>query len=377
MTSSIAIVGAGIGGLSTALVLKQKGLPVTVYESTAEIKPVGAGIVMASNAMQIFQKLGVREKIENAGYRVSRMKITDEQLKNISTVDLAKFEQKYGVHNVAIHRADLQRILAEEIGFQHICLGKRLSKIERQGAFRLTFENGAVVLSDVVIGADGIHSTVRTQLFKSGTLRDSGQQCWRGVCEIDLPQKYRYEAYEAWGKGKRLGFVRINEQAVYWYAVVNTGMIRSQEMDLRVLFREFHPDILAIISATPEEQVHFSDLMDLKPIFQWQQDNVCLIGDAAHATTPNMGQGACQAVEDAYVIGRLLETGKPISAVFAEYEKIRIRKAHHIVHTSWTIGKAAHLENGLGIWFRNLLMRSLPQSVNNKQLEEIFDINYV
>lgn len=376
MTETVNIIGAGIGGLTTALTLQQKGLNVKIFESSAEIKPVGAGIIMANNAMQVFQKLGIQDKIEKAGNKISYMKITDTRLNNISVVDLTEYEKKYGVHNIAIHRGELQKILANEVGYDNINLSKRLSKIEKTEVFKLTFEDNSAVESKLVIGADGIKSVVRNQLFQESTLRNANQKCWRGICEIDLPEKYHNELNEAWGKGKRFGFVKISNQKVYWYALTNSKNTKSDEVNLTEMFSEFHSDILKIISATGKKQIIVSDIIDLKLIYKWQGENVCLIGDAAHATTPNLGQGACQAIEDAYVIGKLLGSGLSIENTFEDYEKLRRKKAHSIVNTSWTIGKIAHIENRFGVWLRNFAMKSLPKSANKKQLDMIFNLNY-
>lgn len=377
MAKQITIIGAGIGGLTTALTFKQKGYQVTVYESAPEIKPVGAGIIMANNAMQIFSKLGIQHKIEKVGNKISSMKITDEKLNTISEIELNQFEKKYGVYNVAIHRSELLKVLAEEVGMENIKLSKRLSKIEQSDSFLLTFEDGTTEKCDLVIGADGIHSVVRNQLFNLGEIRDSKQICWRGISEVNLPEKYQYEAYETWGKGRRFGFVKINETKTYWFAVINEQLVKNKEADLSDLYKNFHVDILNIISSTPKESIFLSKITDLKPIKKWQSKNVCLIGDAAHATTPNLGQGACQAIEDAYTIGKLLDSNKSINEVFEEYEKLRIKKAHNIVNTSWKLGKIAQLENNLGIWARNTIMRLIPKSANAKQLEKIFDIDYI
>lgn len=375
MTETVTIIGAGIGGLTTALTLKQKGLNVKIFESSAEIKPVGAGIILANNAMQVFQKLGIQDKIEKAGNKISYMKITDTQLNDISVVGLTEYEKKYSVHNIAIHRGELQKILVKEIGYDNINLSKRLSKIEKKALFKLTFEDNSTIESKVVIGADGIKSVVRNQLFEETTLRNAHQKCWRGICEIDLPQKYHNELNEAWGKGKRFGFVKITSKKVYWYALINSKNAKSEEVNLTEMFKEFHCDILNIISATTKEQIIISDIIDLKPITKWQNENVCLIGDAAHATTPNLGQGACQAIEDAYVLGKLLDTGIAIENTFKEYESLRRKKAHTIVNTSWTVGKLAQIENGLGISLRNFVMRNLPKSANKKQMDMIFKLN--
>jgi len=375
MTETVNIIGAGIGGLTTALTLKQKGLNVKIYESSAEIKPVGAGIIIANNAMQVFQKLGLQDKIEKVGNKISFMKITDTQLNDISVVDLSEFEKKYGVHNIAIHRGELQKILADEIGFENINLSKRLSKIEKEELFKLTFEDNTTFECKLVIGADGIKSVVRNQLFEESTLRNANQKCWRGICEIDLPKNYHNELNEAWGKGKRFGFVKISDKKVYWYALTNANKFSKKTTNLLEVFKEFHTDILKIISATNKEQIILNDIIDLKPIDKWQAENVCLIGDAAHATTPNLGQGACQAIEDAYVLGKLLDEGLAIESTFKQYENLRRKKAHTIVNISWTVGKMAHIENNLGIWLRNKIMRNLPKSANKKQMDMIFNLN--
>ena len=374
MTETVNIIGAGIGGLTTALTLKQKGLNVNVFESSAEIKPVGAGIIIAINAMQVFQKLGIQDKIEKAGNKISYMKITDTQLNNISVTDLTEFEKKYGVHNIAIHRGKLQKTLANEIGYDNINLSKRLSKIEKADLFKLTFEDNSTIECKLVIGADGLKSVVRNQLFKKSALRNANQICWRGICEIDLPQKYHNELNEAWGRGKRFGFVKISDKKAYWYALANSKNVKADEVNLTELFREFHSDILNIISATKKEQIIVSDIIDLKPIDKWQSENVCLIGDAAHATTPNLGQGACQAIEDAYVLGKLLDNGIAIENTFKEYENLRRKKAHTIVKTSWTLGKIAHWNNPVLVCLRNNLFRLTPKSINRKQINKIFEL---
>ena len=372
MKERIDIIGAGIGGLTTALTLKQKGLKVSVYESSAEIKPVGAGIILANNAMQVFKKLGLQEKIETAGNKISFMKITDDQLNPLSVVNLSEYEQKYGVSNIAIHRGELQKMLANEIGFENINLSKRLLKIEKAELFKLTFEDNSTIESEIVIGADGIKSVVRNQLFSENTIRNANQNCWRGICEIDLPENYHNELNEARGKGKRFGFVKISDKKVYWYALTNKT---NASNNLFETFKDFHADILKIISETPTEQIITSEILDLKPIEKWQAENVCLIGDAAHATTPNLGQGACQAIEDAYVIGQLLDEGISIDNSFLKYETIRMKKAHTIVNTSWTLGKLAHIENSFGVKIRNLIMKKMPKSANKKQMDMIFNLN--
>ncbi len=374
MKTDISIIGAGIGGLTTALILKQKHFEVKIYEGSPAIKPVGAGIILANNAMQVMKKLGLQEKLEQVGNKLSCMKITDTKLKPISVTDLSFFEQKYQVSNLAIHRGELQKILAETIGYEHINLSKRLLKIEKNKGYNLIFDDDSSLESQTIIGADGIKSIIRNQLFEPTKIRNAKQICWRGVAEIDLPEKYHKELNEAWGKGKRFGFVKISPKKVYWYALTNTPKQVDTQTNLLDLFQEFHEDILRIIETTPTNQIIFSEITDLTPIKKWHQNNLCLIGDAAHATTPNLGQGACQAIEGAYILGKCLEENQDINGAFQQYNFRRLKKAHTIVNTSWQIGKLAEFDSNLGVWFRNNLMSLIPKSMNMRQMEMIFNI---
>lgn len=366
--NTISIIGAGIGGLALGNILKQHQFDCTVYESAPEIKPVGAGIMMAVNAMQIFDRLGLKEKIENAGNKVHGISITDESLKPITKTSILALEKKYNSCNVAIHRAELQKILAENIGYEYIRLNHSLNKIEKKNDYSLHFENGIHAESKIVFGADGIKSKIRDQILGTGNIRNAGQKCWRGLTEFDLPEAFNHEAIEIWGKGKRFGFVKISDTKLYWYALVNERQ-HKRYLKLCDYFEDFHPLVLNILEATLDENIILNDIIDLSPIHSWHADNLCLIGDAAHATTPNMGQGACQAIEDAYVIGQLLEKNQDFNAVFEEFQKIRRKKVNSIVNTSWKIGKISQWEKGNSM--RNFLMRLIPESMNQKLAEKV------
>ncbi|MDR4950658.1 FAD-dependent monooxygenase [Chryseobacterium sp. ES2] len=369
--NTISIIGAGIGGLTLGNVLKKHQYDFTIYESAPEIKPVGAGIMMAVNAMQVFDRLGLKEKIENAGNKVHRIVIANESLQTITKTEIMELEFQYNSCNVAIHRAELQKILAENLNPDSIQLNHSLQKIRKEENYILDFENGKRIESTIVFGADGIKSPIRNQILKTGIIRNSGQKCWRGLVDFDLPEKHHQEAFEMWGKGKRFGFVKISDKKVYWYACVNEKSF-GKDLKIAEIFKDFDALVLKIIEATTNENIICNTISDLAPIPQWYSENLCLIGDAAHATTPNMGQGACQAIEDAYIIGRLLEDHQDFNAIFKKFQGIRRKKVDSIVNTSRTIGKVSQWERGNSI--RNFLMGLLPESMNQKMARKIIEL---
>ncbi len=239
----------------------------------------------------------------------------------------------------------------------------------------MTFEDGTIEKHEYLVGADGIHSIVRRELFHENELREAGQLCWRGVTRFDLQTAYHHAVNEAWGKGKRFGFVRLNDQMVYWYFLIK-DKYANKNTDILPLLQDFNPVIPQIVQATPRESWFISPIVDLKPIRKWNIPQACLVGDAAHATTPNLGQGACQAIEDAYVIGKLLQQ-HTIEKALNSYPGLRMEKANYIVKASWQIGNLAHLENNFSIWIRNGILKAMPASINNKQLEKIFALTAV
>ncbi|MDQ1856323.1 FAD-dependent monooxygenase [Chryseobacterium sp. WLY505] len=369
--NTISIIGAGIGGLTLGNVLKQHQYDFTIYESAPEIKPVGAGIMMAVNAMQVFDRLGLKEKIENAGNKIHRIVIANESLQTISKTEILELEKQYNSCNVAIHRAELQKILAENLNPDSIQLDHSLQKIRKEENYILDFDNGHQIESAIVFGADGIKSPIRNQILKMGIIRNSGQKCWRGLVDFDLPEKHHQEAFEMWGKGKRFGFVKISDRKVYWYACINEKSF-GRYLEIAEIFNDFDPLVLQLIEATANEDIICNTISDLAPIPKWYSENLCLIGDAAHATTPNMGQGACQAIEDAYIIGKLLESHQDFNTIFKKFQSTRRKKVDYIVNTSRTIGKVSQWEKGNSL--RNFLMGLLPESMNQKMAKKIIEL---
>lgn len=373
---TIDIIGSGIGGLTTAIALEQKGIKTRIFEQAEQIKEVGSGIILANNAMQVYEKLGLRKIIEENGNPISSMNITKSNLKPLSKIDLFYFEQIHNTKNIAIHRGKLQKILIDELKSTEINLNSKLTSIiKSKNRYDLNFENGKQIQSSTILGADGLNSVVRQELFPKNSIRNANQMCWRGVTAYKLPAKFKNELNEAWGKSERFGFVPIAENKVYWYALKSFKK-NSHEFSVNNLsqyFSGYNSIIKDIINSTKKEQINTAEISDLKPTNIWHKENVCLIGDSAHATTPNMGQGACQAIEDAYVLSECLNKYE-IAKAFSEYQKLRLPKAHQVVKVSWALGKMAHLSNPILIGLRNQILRLTPSSVNRKQNTQIFQL---
>ena len=370
------IIGGGIGGLTMAISLEQKGIKARVFEQAKELQFVGAGIILANNAMQVYKKLGLQTIIEKNGHSISSLNVTKANLKILSKVNLSSFEQKHAVQSIAIHRGVLQQILIDALKETPVYLDYRLKKIsEEAGNYTLEFTNGKRISSTILIGADGIHSKVRDNLFYSHKVRYANQICWRGITEYSLPKDYQNELNEAWGNKTRFGFVQIADNKVYWYALKSYKNHKEefQLHNIEAYFKDYHTIVKDIISSSDLKEVHTAPITDLEPMNKWFHENVCLIGDAAHATTPNMGQGACQAIEDGYVLATCLHNFEAKEA-FKEFQKLRLSKAHNIVNTSWKIGKVSHIANPILVSVRNAIMKCTPSSIQKKQLALIFKI---
>ena len=374
----ITIVGGGITGLTTALALQKLGIQCEVYERAPQLTEVGAGIWLQPNAMKILDWLGLGATIRSEGMPLHLAELTNQNLQAISKMDVHSVKDKSSLGITSIHRARLQKVLFDALPSHLAHLGQTYEGHTVKADKIYVQFSGTTIETDVVLAADGIHSAVRQQLFPNSWTRYSGQTCWRGISQMSLPADFIDKGREAWGKGIRFGFASISPSEIYWFAVAKAPENEQDEPSLRKemlaqKFQVFHPLVGQIITHTPTTKIIRNDIIDLHRLHRWSKGKVCLIGDAAHATTPNMGQGAGQGIEDAYYLSLILKSfPKDALTAFQHFEEKRRPKVDMIVNTSWRLGQLAH--SSIGQPLIKTVMKLSPQSVILKQMQTMFDV---
>lgn len=390
------VVGAGVGGLSAAVALRRAGVKVTLLECSGELGEIGAGLSVWPNALRSLRELGLYEAVIAVGNPLRpASKLRTSRGEVLSSVPAGRMDERFGEPAVAVHRADLQRVLlraAEEAGVE-IRTGANLDVFEQR-------ETGAVAhfrtlraadgpgteRGDLLVGADGIRSTVRALVLADGEPRYAGYAAWRGVAyfEEDRPGAGHASAdpvrsnggFEAWGVGQRFGLARIGRPGAYWWYATKSepeseaadqtdGPARPgrRKDELLALFGGWADPVPQIIRATAAGGIHRDRVYDRDPAKRWGEGRVTLLGDAAHPMTPDLGQGACQAIEDAAALARVLGTiglADGVEAALRRYEEERRRRTAKIVLASRRLGRTGQLGNALACRARDGLLRAIP-----------------
>ncbi|AKV00319.1 2-polyprenyl-6-methoxyphenol hydroxylase [Labilithrix luteola] len=332
----IAILGAGIAGASAALALHQQGHRVRLYERRSTLTTLGAGIVLWPNASFVLEQLGLLPEVAAVSGRPRAMLRLDPTGAPLGGVDVVALNALMGHGSHSILRRDLHAILLEHLASQGIAitLGRRAEGIESlgDGHAMVRFADGARISADLVIGADGRnHSVARRYVVGDSTPVYQGFVNWVGVAESTSALVDEVAIYDYWGVGERFGIVAVTPHKVYWAGAKAVDIDEATSQDspkplLEKMFEAWAEPIRDVLRATPGDTIRTIAVHDLDPIPVWHRDNVVLIGDAAHAPLPTSGQGACQALEDAWHLARILAEHEELASALTAFTHLRSAK---------------------------------------------------
>lgn len=364
----IAIVGGGIGGLATAVALQKIGMNVTVYEKAEDFKPLGAGIGIGSNAMLALQEMNVGKDILQHGMPLTTQRFLNEKGQVMNTIDFSLLKDRFGEETITIQRADLHEALFDALDAKSFHFNKQVEAFEeKEEAVQLYFSDQTTAEHEYIIAADGIHSLFRKTLFPKHHARYAGYTCWRGISpnKGDVPL---HVSNEAWSRKGRFGWAPLHQDDVYWFACINTQANNKvyqkwTKNDLAEHFSFYSPTVERLIRETYDNYFLHHDLYDIRPLKKFHKRRVLLIGDAAHATTPNMGQGAGQAIEDAFELMVAFSSFNEWKEIVQFYNHRRVKKAKKVIKLSRQIGWAAQWDSKILTSFRDHIFPYIPKSL--------------
>ncbi|MFT4220632.1 MAG: FAD-dependent monooxygenase [Microbacterium sp.] len=359
----IAVIGAGIGGLVAAAGLQADGHDVAVFEQRREPNPDGAGLTLFGNAFEALDLLGLGDVVRSvssgaiASMRAGQRHPSGSWLVTVPRRAVASMR--------SVHRVDLHRALSGQLTAGTLHTGNA-ALVAADGTPRVTVGDRAEEF-DLVVAADGIRSRNRAVLGLDTGLRYAGYTAWRGVTRH--PVDLHSEAGETWGRGRLFGIVPLPDDRVYWFATLNAPAgtaFADEREEVRRRFAGWHDSIQECVAATPPEAVLRHDVHDLaKPLASFVRGRTVLLGDAAHAMTPNLGQGAGQGIEDAATLALLLRGARvgDLESALARYSTTRQKRTTRVLQRSRATGRVAQASSPLAVGVRNTALRLLPGAV--------------
>lgn len=355
----IGIVGAGIGGVTAGVALAQAGFTVRIFEKAGQLRAAGTGVSLWPNGTMILSELGLLPAVLQHGQIGRHFLIREQSGKLLMNISTARAESP----TVCLHRGDLLRELAEAVPPECFKLNHELTSIEfAEKKVCLHFRNQNSFECDGVVGADGIHSRLRALLTVGQKPANRGYTIFRGLVNTPSNLSPGFNG-ESWGAGCRFGTLAIGKNRVCWYAVTKTSIsLRPGEeckRQLQEFFKSWHDPIPQLLEMTNPSAILATQASDLGPLRQGS-GLLTLLGDAAHVLTPNLGQGACMALEDAFVLAQCLRVYSSVAEAFRHYESLRFSHVRSAVLRSRWLGEVGQWENRIAVSVRNLITRWLP-----------------
>lgn len=365
------VVGAGIAGLTAAVALRQRGWRVEVWERAAEVVPAGSGLSLWPNGLRGLEVIGVAGAVREQALTALDGGMRTPGGKWLARTDITELRQRFG-DLVVIHRALLSEILRGALGAGALRLGTAVERLEAAaGGVRVWHGHGSRE-ADLVLGADGINSTVRAALWPAA--REpvyAGYTAWRAIVS---PGAAVRSGGETLGRGQRFGIAPLRDGRVYVFATANLPAGQRSptgELDeVRRRFGHWHEPIPALLAAADPAALLRHDIYELPPLRSYTRGRVALLGDAAHAMTPNLGQGANLAVEDAVTLAALLDRF-PVPAALAEYDRIRRARVRPLLALSRRMGTALQLSWSPAAALRDTALRLAPDSAALRALAPV------
>ncbi len=382
---NIVILGAGVGGLTTAIALHQFGFKnISIYERRSGIKTIGAGLVLWANATKILKKLGLLQSIQNIGGTVQSMQRLTNQNEEIGTINAQQIDQIIGTPSIPVSRSELQNVLSHYVENLKIPVHYGFNAVEiisDNNSTSVHFENHPKISPDIIIGADGRMKSVARE-FVTGNNEPVYQNFvnWIGILETEEPLISEMNIRDFWGTGERFGIVPINQHKAYWAGgkalpLNDTLKTKNHQEELIRLFGSWHPDINRIVQQTLLENIKYIEVFDHNPVKNWYKANVCLIGDAAHAALPTSGQGACQAIEDAWHIASALSQFNHPEEAFKHFQAMRFDKTTNITMAGRNLASSLFNPNPEFCRQRNEKAMSADYSNAGKGIGELWSQN--
>ena len=361
----VAIIGGGIGGLAAANALLQVGVEVAVYEATAELKEIGAGVALHPNAMKVLRAIGVEDNVRKVAGRSDGQVMRNWKTgRLIAKTSRQQQLARFGTAGATVHRADLLDVLADALPAGVVTLGKRCIEVRPDGDVAVAgFADGSEVEADVIVGADGIHSPVRASLFGPDAPRFTGKICYRSVVSTGAVRGIRPSREGAQWLGPHGTIVLYPLRGEELINVVchyddddyrhESWVTECSREEVLERYAGWHESLLRLFAAS--DTWYKWALYDRDPIPRWTRGRVTVLGDAAHPMLPYLGQGACQAIEDGAVLATALsaEAADPLTGL-ARYERTRRPRASRVALASRERGQANHLTSRWAAWRRDL-----------------------
>lgn len=353
------------------MALARKGLDAEIYEQAPELKEAGAGVGLWGNAFRALSAIGLADDVTRLAGGTAGSGIRRPDGAWLLYHSREVMQERWGAGFASVHRAELHRLLASQLDRPAIHLNARCTAVCGTGrVVRARFADGREVEADVLIGADGAHSVTRAALLGPAPIRYRGYTTVGALTpagSVPLPR----DGSETWGRGVRFGVAPTSGERVVWYAVwkapAGTAAISTEHL-LR-LFGSWHEPVRAVIEATPPDTTVRKDVYDRLPARTWTRGRVALIGDAIHLMTPDLGQGACQAMVDAVTLAGCLAQRGSLPAALASYQRQRWRNAAFTTLLARAFGTMGQLDQHLTCGARDALIQAMPLSVQLRQLD--------